>query len=119
MNALYGRFGINPISTVSVVTNNSDELQKFYDKYGMKNVTTRHFNNDKAIASYQDIPDPIKRQPFPKIGAVQISAAISAYGRIYMYPYACREDCAYTDTDSVVVKYPLQEEDICSYTLGK
>lgn len=36
-----------------------------------------------------------------------------------MYPYISREDCLYTDTDSVVLRHPLPEEDIHSSALGK
>lgn len=36
-----------------------------------------------------------------------------------MYPYLSREDCYYTDTDSVVLGTPLPEELISSTVLGK
>ena len=29
-----------------------------------------------------------------------------------MFPYISREDCYYTDTDSMVIKSPLPEEDV-------
>jgi len=38
-----------------------------------------------------------------KNSAVRISAAITASARIYMYPFISREDCYYTDTDSVIL----------------
>jgi len=37
----------------------------------------------------------------PRLGAVQIAAAITACARIHMYPYISRDDCHYTDTDSL------------------
>ena len=49
----------------------------------------------------------------------QISAAIMAYARIDMFPYISREDCYYTDTDSIVIKSPLPEEDVSPTVLGK
>nr|UYK51800.1 hypothetical protein [Paphiopedilum micranthum] len=55
----------------------------------------------------------------PKNSAVQLAAAITASARIYMYPYISREDCYYTDTDSVVLGQPLPEEMISSSVLGK
>lgn len=55
----------------------------------------------------------------PRISAVQLSAAITAYSRIYMYKYISRPDCFYTDTDSVVLANPLPEDEISSSELGK
>jgi hypothetical protein len=54
----------------------------------------------------------------PKNSAVQLAAAITASARIYMYPYISREDCYYTDTDSVVLGQPLPKEVISSSVLG-
>lgn len=53
-----------------------------------------------------------------KNSAVQLAAAITASARIYMYPYISRDDCYYTDTDSVVLSQPLPEERISSSVLG-
>lgn len=55
----------------------------------------------------------------PANSAVQISAAITAYARIHMSPYISREDCYYTDTDSIVVEKMLPKEDISQTALGK
>ncbi|KAJ1416382.1 DNA-directed DNA-polymerase, family B, mitochondria/virus [Sesbania bispinosa] len=54
----------------------------------------------------------------PRISAVQLSAAVTACSRIYMYPYISRDDCYYTDTDSIVIGKPLPEEDVSSTELG-
>lgn len=40
----------------------------------------------------------------PAHSAVHISAAITAYARIHMYPFISRDDCYYTDTNSIMVK---------------
>lgn len=55
----------------------------------------------------------------PANSAVQISAAITAYARIHMYQYISRDDCYYTDTDSIVVEKILPDDDISSTELGK
>lgn len=55
----------------------------------------------------------------PRILAVQMSAAITAYSRIHMYKYISREDCYYTDTDSAVPGSPIPEEEVSSTELGK
>lgn len=43
----------------------------------------------------------------PRLTAVQLSAAITACARIYMYPTISRDDSFYTDTDSIVIGKPL------------
>lgn len=55
----------------------------------------------------------------PKNSAVQLAAAITASARIYMYPYISRDDCYYTDTDSVALGSSLPEDLISSTVLGK
>ncbi|KAK4402953.1 DNA polymerase [Sesamum angolense] len=78
------------------------------------------------VISYWDNPgnycwkgDPSERWNPPRISAIQLAAAITASARIYMYPFISREDCYYTDTDSVVLGQPLPEEWISSSTLEK
>ena len=48
----------------------------------------------------------------------QISAAITAYVWIHMFSYISREDCYYTDADSIVIKSPLPEEDVSPTVFG-
>jgi len=36
-----------------------------------------------------------------------------------MYKYISRDDCYYTDTDSIVLSNPLPEDDVSSSELGK
>jgi hypothetical protein len=117
MNSLYGRFGINPKSTTTEVCDN--------DRY---NYLIRHselifgemLSENTHIVAYHSNTDkgPDYWNP-PKNSAVQLAAAITAYARIYMYPYISREDCYYTDTDSVVLGQPLPNEVISSKELGK
>lgn len=60
-----------------------------------------------------------KKEIHPSIAAVQISAAITAYARIYMYPIISRDDCIYTDTYSAVTQHPLPPELLSDTELGK
>ncbi|KAE9584339.1 putative DNA-directed DNA polymerase, family B, DNA polymerase, palm domain-containing protein (mitochondrion) [Lupinus albus] len=53
------------------------------------------------------------------MSAVQLSAAITACARIYMYPFISRSDCYYTDTDSIFLGNPLSDDLISSVDLGK
>jgi hypothetical protein len=117
MNSLYGRFGINPESTNTVICDRAkyDELvQKDNFMWGDK------LSDHTYIVSYlinaSHVSD-LEWNP-PKISAVQIAAAITACARIHMYKYICREDCYYTDTDSAILGSPLPEDEI-SMELGK
>lgn len=77
-----------------------------------------HLCEDLFICSYWS--DTLKSDDYvvPRNAAVQISAAITAYARIYMHPFISREDCYYTDKDSVVLGNPLPEEVISKDELG-
>ena len=118
MNSLYGRFGINPKSTVTEVcdrerydylTQNKhltlgDKLSEYYY------IVSYHINTEQDNDSDWNPP---------KISAVQLAAAITACSRIHMYKYISRPDCYYTDTDSAILGSPLPEEEVSSTELGK
>lgn len=117
MNSLYGRFGINPKSTITEICDENKRkiLLRHSDLifsellYENKYIIAFHSNTDKG-------PDYWKP---PQNSAVQLAAAITAYARIYLYPYISREDSYYTDTDSVVLGLPLPDELVSSSALGK
>ncbi|GJT97805.1 DNA polymerase-like protein [Tanacetum coccineum] len=92
MNSLYGRFGINPKSTITE--------NKFIVSYHTNTGNDRTYCNP------------------PKNFAVQLAAVITTSARIYIYPYISRDDCYYIDRDSVVLSQPLPEELISSSILG-
>lgn len=118
MNSLYGRFGINPKCTMTEICDDDrlsllKRLSGFIDFYKLDdniNITKYKINID---GKHTD-----RWQP-PSNSAIQISAAITAYARRYMYEYISRDDCYYTDTDSVVLGQPLPDELISSSVLGK
>lgn len=114
MNSLYGRFGINPKSTVTEVCD-SEKYKKLIRNTDF--IFSDKLTDNCYIVSYHSNTDTDHWSP-PKNSAVQLAAAITAYARIYMYPYISREDCYYTDTDSVVLGQPLPEELISSSVLG-
>lgn len=117
MNSLYGRFGINPQSTKTEMCNKSKRDRIFRRPEFIDDVFIRE---DLYMVSYLTNPGkgPSYWDP-PKNSAVQLAAAITAGSRIYMYKYISREDCLYTDTDSIVLGNPLPEEDVSSSVLGK
>lgn len=117
MNSLYGRFGINPKSTITEVCDEDrykDLLRHseliFGDMLSENYYIVAYHSNTETGSDYWNPP---------KNSAVQLAAAITATARIYMYPYISREDCYYTDTDSVVLGHPLPKEEISSSVLGK
>lgn len=117
MNSLYGRFGIHPKSTTTEVCDlhRYNDLIKhseliFGDMLSYNNyIVAYHCNTEKGLDYWKP----------PKNSAVQLAAAITASARIYMFPYISREDCYYTDTDSVVLGQPLPIEMISSSVIGK
>lgn len=117
MNSLYGRFGINPQSTKTEMCNKSRRDLLFRRAEFIDEVFIRE---DLYMVSYLTNPGkgPSYWEP-PKNSAVQLAAAITASARIYMYKYISREDCIYTDTDSIVLGNPLPDEDVSSSVLGK
>nr|GEX95226.1 RNA-directed DNA polymerase, eukaryota, reverse transcriptase zinc-binding domain protein [Tanacetum cinerariifolium] len=64
---------------------------------------------DTFVMSYKENigVSPLDQWKPPSNSAVQLAAAITASARIHMYPYISRDDCYYTDTDSVVLSQPL------------
>lgn len=118
MNSLYGRFGINPESTITEICKREryeyltqrenlimgDQLSELYYIVNYRG----HIGN-AADSSWRPT----------QLSAVQLSAAITACARIHMYKYISRPDCYYTDTDSAILGSPLPEDEISSIELGK
>ncbi|KAI5677419.1 hypothetical protein M9H77_08369 [Catharanthus roseus] len=115
MNSLYGRFGISPKSTKTEIC---DENRYKYLLRKPDFIFGELLDENTYVVSYHDEPSPDSWNPM-KNAAVQLAAAITASARMYMYPYTSREDSYYTDTDSVVLAYPLPEEIVSSSVLGK
>lgn len=115
MNSLYGRFGINPKCTMTEFCN--DDQYKHMLRFS--DIIFAEKLSESYIISYHKntLKDSDYWEP-PKNSAVQLAAAITASARIYMYPYTSREDCYYTDTDSVVLSQPLPNELISSSAIG-
>lgn len=117
MNSLYGRFGISPDCSITEVCD--------FDRYQFLLKNTNFTSADKLsehnyILTYLTNSGDVSDSDWsaPRIAAVQMAAAITAWARIYMHPYISRHDCYYTDTDSVVLGSPLPEDVISSTELG-
>lgn len=118
MNSLYGRFGMNPESTVTEICNQKkyEELMK-KDSFQSAEKLTDHYYIVNYITNSCIADDDDWKAP--KMSAVPLSAAITACARIHMYPHISRPDCYYTDTDSIVLGSPLPDDLISSNELGK
>ncbi|KAL2930869.1 DNA polymerase [Bienertia sinuspersici] len=117
MNSLYGRFGINPESTLTEICDFQRYRKLMQDP---SFVSAYNISKENYIVSYRsNMDDEMYQWEPPKNSAVHISAAVTANARIYMYPFISRDDCYYTDTDSVVLGSPLPEEGLSSIELGK
>jgi len=103
MNGLYGRLGKKTKSTITELCTWFNEIRKL--KYEI--VSEEPMNDTTIMCSYWYKPEEGSADWYRKLAAVQMSAAITAQARVYMYGHISREDCYYTDTDSVVVKKPL------------
>ncbi|KAL9678789.1 hypothetical protein QQ045_016640 [Rhodiola kirilowii] len=123
LNSLYGRFGINPECNVTVICD--------YEQY-TKLIKEKNIKDGDKLSEYHYVVtystnkelDDTEWKP-PKLSAVQLSAAITACARIYMYPFTSREDCYYTDTVQLsaaitacarIYMYPFTSREDCYYT---
>lgn len=88
MNSLYGRFGINPRSTITEICGEAQ-----YNELLMLNgfQSAHPLGNNQWLCSYLFYDTQTEElYKFPRKAAVQISAAITAHARIHMYPYISR-----------------------------
>jgi len=117
LNSLYGRFGIHPKSTITLICDDNKynifmKKDSFIDGHKLK-------ENNWVLWYHNNMEEGEDRWDPPQNSAVYLAAAITASARIYMYPFISREDCYYTDTDSVVLGSPLPPELISGTILGK
>lgn len=118
MNSLYGRLGISPESTVNDVVDDArrkhllQTSEKFLYSHPLE-------NNWHSVAYRVNTQSTVDKWTPHKNSAVQMAAAITAYARIHLYPYIARDDCYYTDTDSVVLGHPLPCDVLSSSEIGK
>ncbi|KAL8146228.1 hypothetical protein AgCh_004100 [Apium graveolens] len=116
VNDIYNsRFGINPKMTITEICD-QDHYNQILRMDAFINGDT--LNEDTHVVNFIKDLSTDGWEP-PKNAAVQITAVITACARIYMYPHISREDCYYTDIDSIVLGNPLSDEWISSSVLGK
>lgn len=114
----YGRFGIHPECQISVICDKEKYIKLFKEKKNLVNATkVSEFQYLVKYRTQNELDD--TEWKAPRLSAVQLSAAITACARIFMYPFISREDSYYTDTDSVVLGSPLPEYFLSEIDLGK
>lgn len=117
LNSLYGRLAISTDCEQTIVLNR-EQTVSFVRDTPIKDVMV--LGPDINIVSYiENMYDTRGKWKPPVNVCPQMSAAITAYARIKMYPYISRDDCHYTDTDSVVLSKQLPEEEVSDSELGK
>lgn len=123
LNNLYGRFGIHPNKTITEI-GGEDRYNELLKEDNLS--SAEFFNNDNEeetyLISYSNNPDSKENLHSwvpPRIAAIQLPASITACARMYMYQFISRDDCFYTDTDSVVLQNPLPDEFVSATELGK
>lgn len=115
MNALYGRFGMDPIFRETIITSpiESEEIMLKYS-----NVTSVALRSGNVMLTY----DKINNEDLGRLNiSVGISAAIAAYSRIEMTHFLTkyRDNIYAVDTDGIKVDRKLCPSEIDSKKLGK
>ena len=115
MNALYGRFGMDPIfKETSIVS--PIESEEIISKYS--NVTSLVLRSGNVMLTYNKINSEDLRMINISVG---ISAAIAAYSRIEMTHFLTkyRDNIYAVDTDGIKVDCKLSPSEIDNKKLGK
>jgi len=101
MNSLYGRFGISPEYTSTEIC--GPERYREIVRGDLHIMYSESLGDRYILVCYRNSADCPKVWRPARNAAVQISASVTAYARIYMHRWVSRSDCYYTDTYSVVL----------------
>jgi hypothetical protein len=114
MNALYGRFGLNPEARECVIVSHEESEKILAEE---RNVLTVPLLSGKVLVSYDQKDEDINISEI----SIPISSAIAAYSRIEMSKYIRKYDknLYYIDTDGIKVDCELENSEIDSKELGK
>jgi hypothetical protein len=115
MNALYGRFGLNPEAREVVIVSQEESEKIGFER---KNVLIIPLLGGKVMVSYD-----LQTEEEINISdiSIPISSAIAAYSRIEMSNYIRKYDknLYYIDTDGIKVDCELDSSEIDNKELGK
>jgi hypothetical protein len=107
LNSLYGRLGMDPIKEKHLIVNSSESFH-YYDKFCVTNVINL---DNKELISYLDLNSQYEDFYIGSNVSVPISAAVTAYARIYMHKFKKMNNIIiyYTDTDSIAINKELDK----------
>jgi len=115
MNALYGRFGLNPEAREVVIVSHEESEKIMLER---KNVLVIPLLGGKVMVSYDlETEEEINISDI----SIPISSAIAAYSRVVMSKYIRKYDknLYYIDTDGIKVDCELDSSEVDSKELGK
>lgn len=114
MNALYGRFGLNPESEKVVIVTAEESERIILDK---NNVRVTPLSSGKVMIFYEEDTDSLNINNI----SVTISSAIAAYSRVTMSHFMVKynKDLYYIDTDGIKLSTELDKNEVDDKELGK
>jgi len=109
MNALYGRFGMNPEIIITSVLNIND-LDKYIQSDKIQIYDKLDLDDEISLVSYVEKKEETSNRSSNV--NVAIASSITAYSRIYMSKFKHLNDYKvfYSDTDSIDLNKPLPSE---------
>jgi hypothetical protein len=114
LNALYGRFGMDPDLEINELVTHDESEKILYEKSKVKN---KKINDQLVLTSYKNPESDLKEINV----SVPIASAISAYSRIRMSHYLAKykNNILAMDTDGIKVDCHLDPTEISAKILGK
>lgn len=109
LNSLYGRLGMNPIKNKHVIVNKAEAF-KYFENFSVTDVMSL---GDKEMISILNLnKNDDSDQYLGSNVCVAVSAAVTAYARIYMAQFKQnhKENILYTDTDSISINKELDNK---------
>jgi hypothetical protein len=126
LNNLYGRFGLKYEESISKFVTPEEAIKLILTKQVVENYP---ISEDLEFIRYSlepsDILEEIDKEEFKELNqkneksnedfiirSIPIAAMITSYARCYMHQFLNIPDniCYYSDTDSIVLKYPLDSK---------
>jgi hypothetical protein len=101
MNSLYGKFGMRKVTKTKILRDDETLTNKRMEE----EMGDKLFELKNGFVTYKEEEEYNGKYQFPIFASY-----ITAYARIMMYDFVNRSDCIYTDTDSVILKNPLDDK---------
>jgi hypothetical protein len=127
LNSTYGTFGSKIANETTSIVRNDEELEEIYNNYlvtheaviGDGFIAVTHGSNPSPevcvdLEDYIGLVYRADRRVRDNNTSVSISAAVTAISRVIIHKYKTipGNPCIYSDTDSVILQYPLSDDQI-------